>query len=421
MARSNATDYNSVLTPVSIGIDLITSDRGTVPLNQGAVREFYIIEDLEQAFRTAKLIFQDVDYLYEFLPFTGNEKIQIEIGQDTEGIKKKITFDIFNFRIIGGIEGNKTEIFELILVESGWYEMVTKKVPKAFEARKTTEIISSLISDNTDASLNLIEKSNKSFDLFVVPVTWTVMDAVKYLLGKSVSENGGWGWLMWTGGERQQKLNIQTLENLLQDTKNKSKADERMIFKSTYPYSPDLILAFNVLPIDKFLLTRSLGGGTYFGYAKDSKAFGVYSTTLAKELPKITLLGTKALFTTDLEDPTAHVESLQWDTDTDGENIHRNKVVKEYFNQQQLEVVTYGRINRWAGKSVEIQWESKLDPNSTQYKKYPYNEALRGLWVMKTVIHSFNLNQKGSLYTNKIRLCKNGFTKATDSKLIKGG
>jgi hypothetical protein len=419
MANQLLYDIEGNMNPITFRVDITTPDRGTISLNVAGIQEFYIIEDLEQTFRTGRVRFKDVDYLHEYLPFTGNETMEIEIRQGSS--RKIVKFDIFKVeRIEGDTQGQLVEWFDLLLIESGWYEMMTYKPGDSFKDKKSSEIIFNLLKNYTQIeNINIIENTTTTYDLFVMPVTWTIMNTVQYLLSRSISENGGWGWVTWIDGGTKRQFNIQTIENIISTSKNKSDPDGFLFFRSSVPYSTEMILSFTMHPIDKFMLTRRLGGGKYYGTDRNTKTLSIYKTDLQKEIEKIELMGPKALFTEDRKYDSAYIELRSWAYGSHfPANYHRNAFIKDYFNQMQVDVSTYGRVDRKLGQVLDIRWLSKVTPNSEEGQKNPYNDALKGRWLIKGITHYYRSDEEGLTYINKMVLARNAYGKIPYSTLI---
>ena len=82
MSDKLSIEIDQTASPITYAISFKNvPDELNIPVSPKGIYEFYIIEDLEQAFRTGHIIFKDTNYLHEYMPFTGNERVEIEISQ----------------------------------------------------------------------------------------------------------------------------------------------------------------------------------------------------------------------------------------------------------------------------------------------------------------------------------------------------
>ena len=404
---SKKQDHGSVY---SIIIEL---DNQMVTLNNKDIKNFYFIEDIMSFCIVGKLVFDDMVGLFEFGPFTGNEKIHLIYGEDSDIIRKFDIYKVNNITQNMGSQITSANTIELLIVDTTFMNLTNKKFSKSWKDTKISSIVSDVATDMLDIEeFEEFEDTNETLDYFYMPY-WTPQETLLWLMRRgSSSQLGEAGYLFYNNTKG---TNFVTLEKLLQQKKlmssfgtGISKDNGMYVFESANLYLRNKILSWNISSID---LTGAsvLKGSNRLGYNFETKTFINNSYDYSTSISKYTMLGKKTLFTDISDSTTRYVLDGESDSDII-DNIYYSRFIKKYCLQQCVSIVTRGCEGRYAGGMIEINWLSTSGKEKT-------NLLLKGKYLIKSITHSFTNGTPQ--YKNKMVLIKNAYSDIHHKTLVK--
>jgi hypothetical protein len=384
---------------------IITFEAGDAIVDSKDIYQLYFIEDIFAPSMTGKLQFVDKYGITELGPFTGNEKIIIVFG--TESDKFQVEFDIFKIKKVenlASVDGIMS-VLEIYFIDQMYYFMTQKKYSRAWQNSTISEIVQDICTYMLkETSFNDLEASRELLTDFYMPY-WTPKEAISWLMKRAsgaVTRNAGYVFYKTLRG-----LNFVTLDKLLGGKPINNEQYTQL--PSQQLFDKYKILGWSTSGYNSLAL-KGIKGGKKFGFSSDTKSFVTSDNTYSEMLQYHTLLGRHSLFP-DISDNTAEVDIPGDGDELILDNIFYSDFVKRYSKQNILEITVRGTSANYAGGIIDIDWPSsnpQLDRS---------NKLLKGYALIKSVTHSFGARQR-PLYTQKLVLIKNAFTSADVGRVI---
>jgi hypothetical protein len=137
-----------------------------IVLNIGNVVEFYFIEDIYSYMISGKLIFTDINAIWEENQFTSGVDIEV-----TYGVKEDITlsFNIYSIQRIIPTDANDptTNLIELLFCDFGFHQLTSQKYSKSWTNMKASDIVQHIwkhMIDPKDIEIGEIEDTEGMID-----------------------------------------------------------------------------------------------------------------------------------------------------------------------------------------------------------------------------------------------------------------
>lgn len=390
---------------ISLSLDL-----GEVSLDNSSVMQFYFVEDIFSYCVTGKLIFTDQRGIFEFGPLTGNERVNISYGEDSDIEKSFFIYKLSNVDQHSQVAGGTKEVIEIFFVDQMFYQLNFFQFSKSWIDKKT----STIIIDIADKFLGVrkwgkkeLSKDNISF----YSPYWTPNTCISWLMkrARGINSNNP-GYLFYNNSIGTNLVTHDTLLNQNSRMKISNNDDGIYVFEDLNLYLYNKILSWNISGIDSISLNY-IAGGTRFGYDSSQKLFLEKEYTYNDTIKKHTILGNKTLFPDYSNKQTKYI-NFQEKTETLIDNLYGNHWRKKYDLQQTLGIVVRGHENRYCGGLIEIIWPSK---NMTTEI---YNKNLAGYHLIKSITHSFS-SYSTPAYKQKMVLIKNGYEDSDAIELVK--
>lgn len=374
---------------------------GNIVLGVEQIHELYFIEDIYLFCMTGQITFIDRNGIFEFGPLTGNEKINITYGEDTD---QSITFNIFKTSKIEkdtNIDEASGNLIHLFFVDAIFYNLNFIQYSLSWKDKKISKIIE-------DISVNMLrtdvwdkkEGILESLDNFYMPY-WTPNKTISWLLKRSTGETSKSPGFCFYNNPR--GVNMVTLDTLLKQTKLLSIGDGD---DGLYVFTDDNLFLFNkildwsISGTDTIAMKR-ISGGTSLGYNTIDKSFKIKENTYKESLSNHTILGQKSLFPDYSDSKTNFINEVE-DSSDKLNTMFNNEWIKLYNAQHTISVSVRGHEERYCGAMIEIQWPSAETANSK------FNKQLSGNYLIKSITHYFNAHNKPA-YIQKMVLIKNGY------------
>jgi len=390
----------------SVSIDLAED---SVILDNKDVLQCYFIEDIFSYCIVGKLIFADPYGFLEIGPFTGNETITINYGNEDEMEK---TFDIFRVSKISGtadVEPTSRASVEIYFVERAFKMLNKYRYSLSWGVNVLiSDIINHIAVNMLDVSdFEQYEATRETISNFYMPY-WTPREAIGWLIRRATgSYTQKPGYLYYNNSKG---VNFVTLEKLLRQEQPLTIGGEdkgHYVFDDSGLYYQNKILSWEISGIDNQSLNR-LEGGHKLGYDFQTKTLIDRSFQYSTSVSKFTMLGRKTLF----EDiSNTHGEyTLEGDSEAVTlDNIYYSDFIKRYCMQQCLIINLRGSERRYAGAMIEIDWPSSVND--------VYNKNMEGRYLIKSIINSF-MPDKQPGYLQKMILIKNAYSDSENTNLV---
>lgn len=404
-----------------VHIDFIpTNDKSeNYSIEFDSVEYLYVIEDIYSFNITAKIGFYDRMGLVEFAPMNGFEKFQISFGNAEGSLKyKTLVFDIFKIEKIEQVRQGKMHdgtYIELLLVDEYYHKFNSNGWNKSWVNKKGSDIIRDIAKNHLGFdTFNKFEISRENIEQFDTHLK-TPTECISWLMDRSSSSVSGQpGYMFYrSGADKDFSYNLVSLETLLSEKKYLKPKGENHVygFEQGNQYYINSIRRFDVRHVDLNAL-KSLVGGSLMGFDIKRKKLIRRDFSFKDAVKRFTVLGSKTLFIEDMpvDRPTKMIETL--DSEDMLDNIWYGNWIREYCNQQLVEITVDGHQDRYAGGMIRILWPSKDELGDV------LNRQMDGKYLVKSITHYFS--PKDSVgWRQKLVCIKNGYKDSINTKLIK--
>jgi len=400
-------------------VEIITDSEDTILLKGSAVEYVYLIEDIFSLSITGKISFWDRIGLMEFGVINGNETFRITFG-NTAGSGDYRTIDMKIYKINKVTPEAKSKMhgdvkIELMLVDEHFQQFHSSKWCKAWSNKKISTIVKDIAENHLGIDkIENFEQSKESIEHFDTHLK-TPSESIVWLMNRASGlKSGQSGYLFYRYGDKKDfKYAFTTLESLLSQTNYmKPIGDDNVYgFDQQNPIYINKIQDFSIQHVD-FTALKSLVGGTLLGYDIKRKKLLRRDYTYTDAIDRFTILGKKTLFSESLV-----VERPQKQVDGDSnedilDNIWYGNWIKEYCQQQLLEITVQGHERRCAGGLIRVLWPSKNEVKEVQ------NKQMDGKYLVKSVTHYLSNDVAGG-YKQKLVCIKNGYSDSSNKTLVK--
>lgn len=398
-------------------------DNGDINLiTATAVDYFYIVEDIFSLSITGKLVFWDRIGLMEQGPINGNEIIRITFG-NTNGSGDYREIDMKVYKINKVVPESTTRMtenlkIELILVDVNFQKLHSNGWSKAWNDTKIADIIKDIGKSYLDIDkFGKFEDTKERIEHFDSHLR-TPAESITWLMNRASGvKSGQAGYLFYRYNNTDTKkfdYALVTLEQLLAEKKlmsTSTKGSNVYGFEQQNPYYINKIQDYRVLHVDLKAL-KSLSGGTLLGYDIKRKKLLRQNYTYVDAIDRFTILGKKTLFPSGMfiDNPIKKIETCADETMLD--NLWYGNWIKEYSQQQLVEITVQGHEKRYVGSIIRILFPSQDKEKEIQ------NRQMDGKYLVKTITHYFGNNVIGG-YKQKMVCIKNGYGESTNKKLVK--
>lgn len=383
---------------------LITENENIV-LNNADINKLYFIEDIFKFCITGTITFNDRYNIMEYGPFTGNEKLAIIYsveGTPQSNKSRELIFDVWKVGKIQQIGTGMREVDENLItmhfVDPYYSGFSLRKYSRSWQDTKYSDIMKDVLNNmvffkNAKIKFNVEDSSNKTD--FIIPY-WNPQTAIRWLMRRAKGqESGTGGYLCFNNTENTFSHNLITLNYLLLDL-GRTLDIENYNFDTAKIFKKNKILEWWISGLDRNS-SPMLRGGVWKGYDFDSKKLLNHEFTYSDGADNTVMLGRKTLYNKMDDILSSNVMIGESDYDLI-DNISYSDWAKRYNMQFIVNLIVEGHEDRFAGQQINIEWPSWA---RTLGNNVPFNDLLKGKYLIKSVTHSFN---PGSTYPYKQRL-----------------
>ena len=418
-AKFDPSRQNPFVSNLSVQISI--DQRNMILIQSQHIKECFFVEDIFSHCIIGKLVFIDVESLFEAGPFTGNEIISLIYGVEET---REIVFDIWKVtNIIQASPTHSTDeaLIELIFVDTTFYNMFVTKNSFSFAAETPyTDMVKYMLINMvgwSSGDINLEPCSNFFTDSIALPY-WTTSESIDFLLkrAKSKTTNKS-GYLVYNSTEDQWKVNVKTMDYLF------SKAN--VLDKDSYIFEDsnaniqgqNKIYEWWIEGINKNTMDAARGG-IWKGFNPKEKKFLTNTYTYKDGINDLTAVGSKSLYS-DISDANSFHRIVAENTPEDLQNVTYDTWVKNYNIQQQVNIILPGNEKRFCGMQIEVEWPSMQRHEFTN-KGVSFQKQMRGKYLIQSITHNFVGLSTGSNinYTQRIKLLKNAFHESDAATLL---
>ena len=411
---------NTTLGEQVFSVEVITDTNTTHIITGSAVEYVYLIEDIFSFSVTGKISFWDRIGLMEIGSLNGNETFRITFG-NTNGSGDYRQIDMKVYKISKVTPASKLRMsdgskIELILADTSYRKFHTSGWNKSWNNTQITKIIKDIAKSHLGIdSFNLLEESNETLGHFDTHLR-TPAENISWLMNRASGiKTGQPGYLCYRYNNSETKEfghALVTLEQLLSQKKYMNPVGENNIygFEQQNPHYINKINDYELLHVDMTAL-KSLSGGSLLGYDIKRKKLIKRDYDYVSAVDRFTVLGKKTLFPSTL---TVDRHQKQIDGYCDEvilDNLWYGNWIKEYCNQQLLEITVQGHERRHCGGLIRILWPSHDEEKLIQ------NIQMDGKYLVKSITHYFSNDVGG--YKQKMVCIKNGYKDSPNKQLVK--
>ena len=399
--------------------DIQNSPEKEVEINPSHVREFLIIESLENLFLTAELEIADNAAFFSSMPLTGEETIKIVMTQeilpskdgDKEAdITKVVEFKIFNIQLIDSSISSK--VYRFYLAEKCAFDFLVTNTSLSYHQKLVSEIM-------TDISINQLKLTTEEFDYektdekmdFIIPF-WNPLQTIKHLQKKARREKNPKeaGFVFYsTIGSRDALRPMKRFVSLATLIEAKTPTDDKdKYYLNRADVNPFFINNIKEMSQSSFckrsILKDGIGGKRYFGF----------TPSIDKNLVEITKVYSdwfkKAATTAKVSYLKAEIDGINGDIGFYGGTANMIEARQDssfrylLTSYSKREVIVEGFLDRYAGQVIWIN-------QSSENPEEPYQKQDTGKWLVKTITHHYS----GGEFTQKMIIVKDSFTE-TDAE-----
>lgn len=383
---------------------------GIIPTED--IVECWFIEDIYSYCMTGKLKFYDSIKLIEKGPFTGSEKVIFTYGATD---RREIIFDIWDTpEIIQAAANRSTDksLIECTLVDSAFGTMFYTNTSTSWPKNTLyTKIVHDILSNilKWEPSRINIEESDDFYDEGLAFPWWSPVNMIGWILKRTASQRQGTsGYLCYNNTFNTNSVNVYTLNHLFSE--NNAVDDQDYVFTGqTVDVTQNKILDWSISGVDQSLM-RVVRGGQFKGFDQNTKRLMNYHYTYKDGIEDTIILGRKSLLPDISDDKTSH-DIIGGDA-KEMRNVIYDEWVKRYCLQFMVDFIVQGNEKRYAGLQIQVRWPSS-DPEKQSFQK-----QLEGLYLVKSITHSFTGHGNNINYIQKLRLIKNGFQDSSSISLL---
>ena len=424
MPRSEfPTDYKKTgqvqLTKQVFNVMLITENQPIVFDNADIV-ELYFIEDIFKFCITGKLTFNDRYNIMQYGPFTGNEKIAIiysVAGEPKIRKNRELIFDIWkvgNIQQAGpGIREESESLITMHFVDPFYTGFFLRKYSRSWRNEKYSQIMKDILNNmvlfkSGGRTFNVEESSNNTD--FIIPY-WSPHTAMRWLMRRARGiESGTSGYLCFNNTNQGFAHNLLTMNYLLSDI-GRTLDDVPYAFSKSVVSAENKILEWWISGLDRNS-NSVLRGGTWRGYDFSKKKLLDHEHVYSNGADNTIMLGRKTLYN-QMDDNSSSNMIVGDGNDDILDSISYNDWAKRYNMQFILNIIVEGNEKRFAGQQIRIEWPDNVRNIGDTI---PFNDLLKGKYLIKSVTHSFNPG--GTFpYRQRLVLIKNAYTNI-DSEIL---
>ncbi|KFZ26488.1 MAG: hypothetical protein KQ78_01300 [Candidatus Izimaplasma bacterium HR2] len=412
---------NTQLGTQVFSVEVITNGDTINIITGSAIEYVYLIEDIFSLSITGKIVFWDRVGLMETGPINGNEIFRITFG-NTAGTGDYRQIDMKVQKINKVTPESKARMaenlkLELILVDENYQKLHSNGWNKAWNNTQISKIIKDICKSHIGIdNFSLIEESNEVIEHFDTHLR-TPAESIIWLMNRASGiKSGQSGYLFYRYNNHNKKefeYALITLEQLLSQKKYMSPVGDNNVygFEQQNPMYINKINDYKLLHLDLTAL-KSLSGGSLLGYDIKRKKLIRRNYSYTDAIDRFTILGRKTLFSSDMfiDRPRKQIDGCSDEQILD--NIWYGNWIKEYCNQQLLEITVQGHEMRHAGGLIRILWPSYYEETEVQ------NKQMDGKYLIKSITHYLSNNVTGG-YKQKLVCIKNGYGDSSNKNLVK--
>lgn len=399
----------------------ILDNKDKVHLITGTAIDYvYIIENIFSMSIAGKISFWDRVGLMETGSINGNEIFKITFG-NTNGSGDYRTIEMKVQKINKVTPASKTKEslgvkLELILVDSDYQKLHSNGWSKGWNNTQISKIIKDISKNHLGIDeFSLMEETNEKIEHFDTHLR-TPAENISWLMNRaSGAKSEQPGYLFYRYNDDVTKkfgYSLVTLDQLLSQKKMMKINEKDAIygFNQQNPLYINKIQEHKMYHVDLTAL-RSLSGGTMLGYDIKRKKLIRRDYDYIKAVDRFTILGRKTLFPDNIfiESPRKTIDGYCSEKILD--NLWYGNWIREYCNQQLLEIIVQGHEQRHCGGIIRVLWPSYDETIEVQ------NKQLDGKYLIKSITHYFS-NKVTGAYKQKIVCIKNGYGDSSNKELV---
>ena len=398
---------------------MLITERQPIVLDNADINVLYFIEDIFKFCLTGTITFNDRYNLMQFGPFTGNEKLAIiysVAGEPESNKNRELIFDIWKVGKIQqsgpGIREESENLITMYFVDPFYTGLSIKKYSRSWSNEYHSDIMRDILNNmvffkEASRPFNIEQSSNKTD--FIIPY-WHPQTAIRWLMRRAKgSLSGSSGYLCFNNTKEGFQHNLLTFNYLLEDI-GRTFDPVPYAFSKAEVSAENKILEWWISGLDRNS-NAILRGGVWKGYDFKKKKLLDHEYVYSNGADNTVMLGRKTLYN-QMDDLSSSI--MMGDSDDELlDNISYNDWAKRYNLQFILNIIVEGHEKRYAGQQIEIEWPSVA---RNLGDSLPYNDLLKGKYLIKSVTHSFN---PGGTYPYRQRLVliKNAYTNI-DSEIL---
>ena len=403
-------------------VEILTDKKDSHLLVGTAVDYVYVIEDLFSLSVTGKISFWDRVGLMETGSINGNEIFRITFG-NTNGSGDYRTIDMKVHKIskvtpVADLRSSQGVKIELVLVDMNYQKLHSNGWCKGWNDTQISKIIKDISKNHLGVDkFEKMEETKEVIGHFDTHIR-TPAESISWLMNRSSGiKTNQPGYLFYRYNDPSTKefgYSFVTLEQLLSQKKYMNTTiDGNSVygFEQINPSYINKIQDYKLYHVDLTSL-RSLSGGSMLGFDIKRKKLIKRDFDYQSAIDRFTVLGKKTLFPKSMfiERPRKNVDGGCDEKSLD--NIWYGNWIKEYCNQQLLEITVQGHEMRYCGGMIRVIWPSYNQEVEVQ------NKQMDGKYLVKSITHYFSNNVIGG-YKQKLVCIKNGYGDSSNKELVR--
>jgi len=411
---SQDNDRNNIATGVFV-VKIRLDKDNVVKLASQHIQECYFIEDIFSKCIVGKLTFVDDAGMYEFGPFTGNETVAIEYGRYST---REMSFHIWKVEsILPNMQAGShiSPSISLHLVDTSYEFMTSYLYSRSYdEKQRHTQVIKQILTNMIGWSphrINLVDSLSELDKPFTIPY-WNVSNTIDYLTRRAVYGADGYGYLCYNNTKNIFSVNLYPLSYLLGSS---NVIDEnRYVFENNKMALGTKILDWWIEGVDHSL-TREWRRSVWLNYDISTKKMNKTIIDYDEYLKYNTILGKHSLFDDTYglnKNIISNYDFINYDSVKKTRDAAYSNFIKQYNLQFLVNIIVLGNERRYAGHQIYLDWPS-INQDSRSL-----NRTYEGVYLVKSIVHSFVGQDTNIGYTQRMVLIKNGYQNSP-SKILK--